>query len=48
LPRALREAVDAFYASLGRYTLEDLRIRPWRIKDGSVDQRRAVHWLRPR
>lgn len=48
LPRALGEAVDAFYASLERYTLEDLRVRPWRIKDGSIDQRRAVHWLRPR
>ena len=48
LPRVLREAVDAFYASLGRYTLEDLRIRTSRIKHGSIDQSLAVHWLRPR
>jgi Rrf2 family nitric oxide-sensitive transcriptional repressor len=48
LPRALREAVDAFYASLGRYTLEDLRIRRSRINDGSIDQHRTVHWPRPR
>lgn len=32
LQRALRQAVDAFYASLGRYTLADLRASPAKVR----------------